>query len=90
MAGRYLRHQGFQLYLQANDGSSLFGQDATFCPATGNTGQGYSFQSVNFTNKYIRHYNFTAYLASNGGSNAWDSTNSWAADSSWVNAAPWS
>jgi hypothetical protein len=89
-SGRYLRHQNFQLYLQANDGSSLFAQDATFCPKTGNSGQGYSFQSVNYTNKYIRHYSYTVYLASNGGSNAWDSTASWAADTSWLAAAPWS
>ena len=64
-------------------------QDATFCPTTGNSGQGYSFQSVNYTNKYIRHFNFTAYIASNGGSNAWDSATSWAADTSWLSATPW-
>jgi hypothetical protein len=89
-SGRYLRHQNFQLHLQASDGSSLFNQDATFCPTTGNSGQGYSFQSVNYTNKYIRHYNYTVYLASDGGSNSWDSTTSWAADTSWLAASPWS
>ncbi|GIH15653.1 alpha-L-arabinofuranosidase B [Rugosimonospora africana] len=89
-SGRYLRHQNFQLYLQASDGSSLFNQDATFCPTTGNSGQGYSFQSLNYTNKYIRHFNFTVYLASNGGSNTWDSATSWAADTSWLLASPWS
>jgi non-reducing end alpha-L-arabinofuranosidase len=89
VSSSYLRHQNFQLFLQANDGSSLFAQDATFCPTAGNSGQGFSFQSVNFTNKFIRHFNFTAYLASNGGSNAWDSATSWAADTSWLAAAPW-
>jgi hypothetical protein len=89
VSGSYLRHQNFQLFLQANDGSSLFAQDATFCPTTGNSGQGFSFQSVNFTNKYIRHFNFTAYLASNGGTNTWDSATSWAADTSWLAANPW-
>jgi hypothetical protein len=90
VSGRYLRHQGFQLFLHANDGTSLFAQDATFCPTSGNSGQGWSLQSVNFTNKYIRHFNFTVYIASNGGSNAWDSANAWAADTSWLAAAPWS
>jgi non-reducing end alpha-L-arabinofuranosidase len=89
VSGSYLRHQNFELYLQANDGSSLFSQDATFCPTTGNSGTGWSFQSVNYTNKYIRHYNFTVYLASDGGSNSWDSATSWADDTSWLNAAAW-
>ena len=90
VSGQYLRHSNFELYLNANDGSSGFAQDATFCPTPGNSGQGYSFQSVNYPTKYIRHYNFTVYIASNGGSNAWDSTGSWAADTSWLAAAPWS
>jgi hypothetical protein len=89
VAGSYLRHQNFQLFLQANDNSSLFAQDATFCPTGGNSGQGWSFQSVNFPTKYIRHFNFTVYIASNGGSNAWDSATSWAADTSWLAAPPW-
>ena len=72
-AGSYLRHQNYQLYLHANDGSSLFAQDATFCPQAGKNGQGNSFVSVNYPTRYIRHYNNTVYIASNGGSNAWDS-----------------
>jgi hypothetical protein len=87
--GSYLRHQNFQFHLQPNDGSTLFSQDATFCQATGNSGQGVSFQSVNFPGKYIRSFNNTVYLASNGGTNAWDTTASWADDSSWVAATPW-
>ncbi|WP_084557431.1 alpha-L-arabinofuranosidase B [Hamadaea tsunoensis] len=88
-SGSYLRHQGFRLYLRANDGSSLFAQDATFCPKPGNSGTGYSLQSVNYPAKYVRHYANTVYLAANGGSNAWDATASWAQDTSWLVAAPW-
>ncbi|GAA5200496.1 hypothetical protein GCM10023322_78510 [Rugosimonospora acidiphila] len=87
--GSYLRHQNFQFHLQPNDGSSLFSQDATFCPGTGNSGQGMSFQSVNFATRYIRSFNNTVYLASNGGTNTWDTTTSWADDSSWTVATPW-
>ena len=86
-SGSYLRHVNFKLTLAANDGSSLFGQDATFCPQTGNSGQGYSFPSSNYPTKYIRHFNFGVYVASNGGSNAWDSSTSWAADTSWLAAS---
>ena len=31
--------------------------DATFCPQAGNSGQGTSFQSVNFPGRYIRQFN---------------------------------
>ncbi|GGK81452.1 hypothetical protein GCM10012284_14340 [Mangrovihabitans endophyticus] len=87
--GSYLRHQNFQLRLQPNDGSTLFTQDATFCPQPGNGGQGTSFRSVNFPDRYLRAFDNAVYLASNGGSNAWDTTTSWAADTSWVVAEPW-
>jgi hypothetical protein len=87
--GQYLRHYNYELYTAGDDGTSIFAQDATFCPKAGNNGQGNSFQSVNFTSKYLRHYNYTVYIASNGGSNAWDSANAWTDDTSWVVSAPW-
>jgi hypothetical protein len=55
----------------------------------GNSGQGVSFQSVNFNTRYIRTFEHTVYLASNGGTNPWDTTVSWADDTSWLIAAPW-
>ncbi|GHJ43671.1 alpha-N-arabinofuranosidase [Catellatospora sp. TT07R-123] len=88
-AGSYLRHQNYQVYLQANDGSSLFASDATFCPQAGMNGQGISLASVNFSTRYIRHYNNLVYIASNGGSNAFDATGLWSDDVSWVVTAPW-
>ncbi|NUP36701.1 MAG: alpha-N-arabinofuranosidase [Streptomyces sp.] len=88
-SGHYLRHANFQFQLAANDNSSLFAQDATFCPQSGLNGQGLSFPSVNYPDHYIRHYNYTVYLASNGGSHTWDSTTSFADDVSWAVASPW-
>ncbi|MBW8751661.1 MAG: AbfB domain-containing protein, partial [Propionibacteriales bacterium] len=87
--GSYLRHENFVLHLQPDDGSSLFAQDATFCPKPGNSGSGTSYQSVNYPTKFIRAYQGAAYLASNGGSNAFDDAASWAADSTWLEATPW-
>jgi hypothetical protein len=84
--GSYLRHQSFKFHLMPNDGSTLFGQDATFCQKPGNSGQGISFQSVNFNTKFVRNYNGALYLSSNGGTNAWDDATTWAADSSWTQA----
>ncbi len=88
-SGQYLRHYAFELYLETNDGTTQFADDATFCPRTGNSGTGYSFQSFNYPAKYIRHYNFVAYIASDGGSNRWDTTSLWAQDTSWLAASPW-
>ncbi|NUP49500.1 MAG: alpha-N-arabinofuranosidase [Catenulispora sp.] len=88
-SGQFLRHYNFELYIASNDGTSLFAQDATFCPQPGNSGQGTSFQSVNYPTKYLRHYAYTVYIASDGGSNAWDSTNLWSDDTSWAVSPPW-
>jgi hypothetical protein len=87
--GSFLRHQNFQLFTHANDGSSLFASDATFCVQGGNSGQGNSFYSSNYPSRYIRHYNNNVYIASNGGTNAFDATALWADDTSWVVTAPW-
>ncbi|MFI6151776.1 alpha-L-arabinofuranosidase B [Kitasatospora sp. NPDC051170] len=86
--GQFLRHYGFELYLNADDGGGNFAQDATFCATPGNSGTGASFRSVNYPTKYLRHYDYTAYVAGNGGSNAWDSASSWADDTTWVVGRP--
>ena len=88
-SGDYIRHSGFQLHLQANDGSTLFANDATFCPRAGNSGSNYSFMSYNYSYKYVRHFNFIGYVASDGGSNAWDASSLWYEDTTWAVASPW-
>ncbi|MCJ2013900.1 AbfB domain-containing protein [Methylobacterium sp. J-076] len=74
-AGQYLRHQNFQGYVQGNDGSDGFKQDATFtqvnslagsCSCT--SGQCVSYQSVNYPGMYLRHRNFSLGLAQPDGS----------------------
>jgi non-reducing end alpha-L-arabinofuranosidase len=87
--GDFLRHSNFELYRQPMDGSTLFREDATFCPETGKNGQGYSFRSYNYPTRYIRHYDNTVYIASDGGSNAFDSSTSWTDDVSWDVTQPW-
>ncbi|WP_306425216.1 AbfB domain-containing protein [Dactylosporangium matsuzakiense] len=87
--GSYLRHQNYQLYLNAGNGTALFAADATFCPQPGRNGQGNSFASSNFPDRLIRHYNNSVYIAGNGGSNAWDSATAWTDDVSWAVAPAW-
>ncbi|NUT46398.1 MAG: alpha-N-arabinofuranosidase [Saccharothrix sp.] len=88
-SGQYLRHQNYRLYLQANDGSALFAQDATFCPEAGRNGQGVSLRSANFPDRYLRHYDHILYIANTSGSNTFDNANAYADDVSWAVSAPW-
>ena len=82
-SGDYIRHYNFELYLEPNDGTAQFAQDATFCPRAGNSGSNYSFMSYNYSNKYIRHYNYIGYIAADGGSNTWDASSLWYEDTTW-------
>ena len=80
----YLRHSTTSCTWNANDGTTQFALDATFCPRAGNGGSNYSFLSCNYSNKYIRHYNYVGYVASDGGSNTWDASSLWYEDSTWA------
>ncbi|KAF5620783.1 alpha-n-arabinofuranosidase B [Fusarium sp. NRRL 52700] len=82
--GSYIRHSGFQLYVNSNDGSKIFGEDATFCPQKGMSGSGSSFRSWSYPTRYIRHYNNVGYAASNGGVHDFDSASSFVNDVSFV------
>ena len=85
--GSYLRHDDFVLVLNANDGTKLFSEDATFCPLAGLNGQGNSIRSWSYPTRYFRHYNNLLYVASNGGVDTFDATSLFNDDVSWVISA---
>ncbi|EIN06631.1 fungal alpha-L-arabinofuranosidase [Punctularia strigosozonata HHB-11173 SS5] len=85
--GSFIRHSNFQLMLNANDGSKLFSEDATFCPHAGLNGQGNSFQSWSYPARFIRHFNDVGYIASEAGFETWDATTSYNDDVSFVVSA---
>ncbi|KAJ7239162.1 arabinofuranosidase B [Mycena haematopus] len=85
--GSYIRHSGFELYVNVNDGSKLFAEDATYCPRAGLNGQGNSLRSWSYPAHYFRHFNAILYAASNGGANTFDATASFNDDVSWVVSA---
>ncbi|MFI9010931.1 alpha-L-arabinofuranosidase B [Actinosynnema sp. NPDC053489] len=87
--GQYLRHQNYQVYLQANDGSALFAQDATFCPEPGRNGQGVTLRSANFPDRLVRHYANVVYIANTSGANTFDNATAYNDDVSWAVSAPW-
>jgi hypothetical protein len=88
--GQYLRHYDYQVRLNANDGSAVFAQDATFCASQpGLNGQGLSFASANYPGRYVRHYANLVYIADTSGVHTYDASGLFADDSSWVATSPW-
>lgn len=60
--GKYLRHRNFVLRADRNDGSSLFKQDATFCPRDSSYSGAKMLESVNYPGYFLRHQNFVVRL----------------------------
>ncbi|KAL6881412.1 family 54 glycoside hydrolase [Trichoderma novae-zelandiae] len=85
--GSFIRHSNYQLMVNANDGSKLFSEDATFCPQAGLNGQGNSFRSWSYPTRYWRHFNALGYIASNGGEHDFDTTTLFNDDVSFVVSA---
>ncbi|MDK1346029.1 AbfB domain-containing protein [Streptomyces sp. 378] len=56
--GRYLRHRSFVLVANNDDGSSLFRQDATFCPRSWSPSGALALESVNYPGRFLRHRDF--------------------------------
>ncbi|MDX6263617.1 MAG: hypothetical protein QOH84_5305 [Kribbellaceae bacterium] len=87
--GQFLRHRGYRLYKDPNDGTSTFAKDATFCaqpPRAGGAGN-VSLQSFNYPTHYVRHSNELVYIAVAGGANPWDGAGSYDADTTWADTA---
>ncbi|KAJ5466549.1 alpha-L-arabinofuranosidase B [Penicillium diatomitis] len=82
--GSFIRHYNFALLLNANDGTKIFGEDATFCTQPGLNGQGDTLRSWSYPTRSFRHFNNVLYVASNGGVQDFDATASFNNDVSWV------
>ncbi len=57
-----MRHRGFAAWLDAPDPSELFTLDSNFRVVPGLSGQGVSFQSINYPGHYLRHSGFAIFL----------------------------
>ncbi|KAJ0415796.1 alpha-L-arabinofuranosidase B, catalytic-domain-containing protein [Aspergillus carlsbadensis] len=82
--GSYIRHANFALLVNADDGSKLFAEDATFCPMEGLAGDGSSIRSWSYPTRFWRHYENVLYVASNGGVQVFDATAAFTDDVTWV------
>lgn len=82
--GAFIRHSNYELHLNLNDGTKLFGEDATFCGLAGLNGQGNSIRSWSYPTRYWRHYGAEGFIASNGGPKQFDSKTSFNDDVSYA------
>ncbi|MBW8735758.1 MAG: sigma-70 family RNA polymerase sigma factor [Streptomyces turgidiscabies] len=53
--GRYLRHRDLRLRLSSDDGSTLFREDATFCPRPGAVAGSVTLHAHNYPGSVLRH-----------------------------------
>jgi hypothetical protein len=81
--GRYLRHYDQRLRLDANAGSSVFAQDATFIARPGSVSGSIRLESYNFPGRYIRHRDWELW------SDLHQSSDLFRADSSFRAVSPW-
>ena len=66
---RFIRHEDYQLWLDPNDGSDLFKNDATFQRRPGLADERLiSFESVNYPGYFVRHKNYRLWIDPHDGS----------------------
>lgn len=68
--GRYLRHRELRLRLSTNDGSELFREDATFCPAPGAVTGSVTLHAHNYPGSVLRHRDGGIWLDGSDGTRA--------------------
>lgn len=81
--GRYLRHYELRLRVNANDGTALFREDATFCPHPGSVAGSVTLQSHNYPALVLRHRDGGLWIDVSDGSTAFGG------ESSFVRREPW-
>ena len=78
--GRYLRHAGYRLWCDTNDGSSQFKKDATFHydnPLVGTNLMNKSFESDNYPGSFLQHSGDVILLSQNQDNAAYKSAATW-------------
>ncbi|MEE1940070.1 family 43 glycosylhydrolase [Streptomyces sp. TRM 70361] len=66
--GHYLRHKDSEVWLERNDGSAAFAEDASFHRRAGlaDSASGVSFESLNRPGHYLRHFDHLLYVQAPG------------------------
>jgi hypothetical protein len=82
-SGRYLRHWDFRVRFDADDGTTVFDKDATYCARPGTTSGSVRLESYNYPGRYIRHYNYELRL------DTYQDNATFRADSFFAPVSPW-
>ncbi|MGW2562578.1 beta-1,3-glucanase family protein [Streptomyces sp. NPDC001514] len=85
--GEFLRHRGYRVRREPNDGSGVFRSDATWnaVEASG----GFQLLSSNYPDRCLRQRSAELWLSSADGPHAWDGGSAFGADTTWAVAPPW-
>lgn len=75
--GRILRHSSWLLRADRDDGTVLFGRDATFCVRAGAVAGSLSLESLNYPRFFIRHIGEEFRVDESDGSDQFRATSSW-------------
>ncbi|MEH0637448.1 glycoside hydrolase family 43 protein [Streptomyces bottropensis] len=81
--GRYLRHWDYRIRSDADDGTTVFDKDATYCARPGTASGSVRLESYNYPGRYIRHYNYELRL------DTYQATDTFRADSSFTAVSTW-
>jgi hypothetical protein len=87
-AGSYLRQNNLHVELDANDGTTAFKNDATWCARAGNNGSGVSLEPKSQPGRFLRHFGAEVYAANNSSANEFDHDWLFKEDSTWTVADP--
>ena len=75
--GHYMRHRGYQMWLDKLQVSNLYSLDSYFDAVPGLAGVGISLRSKNYPAYYIRHAGYLCYIGKNDGSDLFKKDASW-------------
>ena len=75
--GHYMRHRGYQMWLDKLQVSNLYSLDSYFDAVPGLAGVGISLRSKNYPAYYIRHAGYLCYIGKNDGSALFKKDASW-------------
>ncbi|MDT0452180.1 AbfB domain-containing protein [Streptomyces hesseae] len=86
--GYYLAQKDRRVRMSADDNSTAFRKDATWCARKGLAGSGMSFESAGQPGRWLRQFWGDLYTADKSGKNRYDAEKDFAQDATWKISAP--
>ncbi|WP_229350130.1 AbfB domain-containing protein [Streptomyces sp. UNOB3_S3] len=86
--GYYLAQKDRRVRMGADDRSTAFRKDATWCARKALSGSGTSFESASQPGRWLRQYQGDLYAADKSGKNRYDAAEDFAQDATWKISTP--